>query len=234
MKKIQLAMTGYLKQWWTIMLRPIYFFTKLKDENWQEEPLTFLLLTSWILAFFSSLLVFIIQYIPIGSTLLEKVVGLKTIIIIPTLVTLAFVFFMITFLIIGGVFTALLFIFTYFSAYLLHFVYTRMGAKGKLSRLLQCLCYACAPLLSLLLIVVLALLVKLAQLDFALFRVGYNFYYFLLMIYLYGMWAIVARKTYGVSKAKAFQGALVLFIALLIFGFIFDKIALCKIQPWIS
>ena len=52
--------------------------------------------------------------------------------------------------------------------------------------------------------------------------------------FVYGIWAIAGRKVYGVSKWKAFIGALIPIILLLIFGVLFDKIALLKIQPWIT
>jgi hypothetical protein len=67
-----------------------------------------------------------------------------------------------------------------------------------------------------------------------LFRAGFGFIYFLVLIYVYGLWAVAGRKTYGVPKWKAFLGAIVPIIILLIFGVLFDKIALPKLEPWIS
>ena len=77
-------------------------------------------------------------------------------------------------------------------------------------------------------------LVKYMGIDFVLFRGAFDFIYLLMLVYWYGLWAIAGRKTYGVSKSKAFLGAIVPIIVLLLFGLIFDKIALPKLQPWIS
>jgi len=95
---------NYFKTWWTIILRPIYFYTILKEENWKEKALSFLIITSWILALLAAIVAFVIQYIPIGSTLVSGVSGFKLIIVLPVLIALAAVFFAITFLILGGVF----------------------------------------------------------------------------------------------------------------------------------
>jgi hypothetical protein len=234
MQNLKVKAQSYFKTWWQIMLRPIYFYTKLKPENWQEEPLDFMLITAWLMAFLSTIAVFCLQYIPIGSTLLEKVAPGKIIIIVPTMLVLAFVFFVITILILGGAFTAALFCLAYFSSYVLHYVYSRLGGKGRIERFIQCMLYSLAPVIIFTIIILLTVIIKYGNIDFTVFKAGYNFFYLLFVIYSYGLWAIAARKTYGLSKAKAFQGAMVLFLCLLILGIIFDKIALSKLQSWID
>ena len=224
----------YLKTWWTIVLRPIYFFTKLKEEDWQGGSLTFLLISSWALGLVATLVIYIIQYIPIGSTLVEGVSGAKFIIILPVLVTLAFVFFVITFLILGGLFSLAFFLMFYLVAYLLHYTYGFFGGKGSLNRMVQSSLYSSAVILFGLVIPLLMVLTKYAGLDFALFRYGFITIYSLILVFVYGLWAVGGRKTYGVAKWQAFLGAIVPVLALLIFGVLFDKIALPQLQPWIS
>ncbi|MFH1347835.1 MAG: YIP1 family protein [Candidatus Margulisiibacteriota bacterium] len=228
------AINDYFNTWWTIILRPIYFYTKLKEENWKEKSLTFLLITSWLLALGATLVIFIVQYVPIGSTLVEGVKGAKFIIVLPVLLTLAFVFFMITLLILGGLLTLSFFTIFYLMGYLLHYIYMLLGGKGSLNRMIQSSLYSSAVIAGGMLVFLLMILTKFAGLDFLLFRYGFNTIYFLMTLYVYGLWAVAGRKTYGVPKWKAFVGAIVPAAAMLIFGILFDKIALSRLQPWIS
>ncbi|MFH1683302.1 MAG: YIP1 family protein [Candidatus Margulisiibacteriota bacterium] len=228
------TVNDYCNTWWTIILRPIYFYTKLKEEDWKEKSLTFLLITSWLLALAATLVIFVIQYVPIGGTLVEGVIGIKFVIILPVLLTLAFVFFIITFLILGGLLTLSFFLMFYIMGYLLHYVYKLLGGKGSLNRMIQSSFYSSAVIAGGMLICLLMLLTRFAGLDFLLFRYGFNTIYFLMTLYVYGLWAVAGRKTYGVPKWKAFAGAIIPGLAMLIFGFLFDKIALSYLQPWIS
>lgn len=227
-------MANYMALWRQIILQPIYFYTKLKEQDWREEPLTFALITSWIIAFGGALVIFVDQYIPIGSTLLEKVPASRFVLIVPVLAVLAFIFFLITFIILGGVFVCAFFAALSLTAYVLHYTYLLLGGRGSVQRMIQSLLYSSAVFVVALLIMVLMILTKYAGMDFALFRAGYNFIYLMMMIYIYGLWAVAGRKVYGVPKWKAFVGALAPVLFLLIFGVVFDKIALPKLQSWIT
>jgi len=231
-------MNKVIKDYWdncyAIIVRPIYFYTKLKDESWKEASLTFLLQTSWILGFLATIVVFILQYLSVGGALLEGISGFKIIIILPVLLALIFVFFLITFLILGGLFAFSFFLLLCLVSIILHYTYLFLGGKGNLNRTLISSLYSGAVLLAGAFVFVLMIFTKYGGLDFSLFRVGYNFIYFLMLLYIYGLWAIAGRKTYGISRTKAFLGAAVPIIVLLIFGVLFDKIALSKLQPWIS
>ena len=230
----ELRITKYLKTWWTIILRPIYFYTKLKEEDWKEGSLTFLLISSWILALAATLIIYVIQYVPIGGSLVAGVSGYKFIFILPVLITLAFVFFVITFLILGGLFSCAFFVMFYLVGLLLHYTYSLLGGKGSLNRMIQSSLYSSAVVIFGLVVLFLMILAKYAGLDFVLFRYGFDTIYFLIVLYVYGLWAVGGRKTYGVPKWQAFLGAIVPVLALLIFGILFDKIALPQLQPWIS
>jgi hypothetical protein len=233
MTNIKLQITNYCKTWWMIIMQPILFYTKLKVEDWKEGALTFLLITSWLLGLAATVVIFVIHYIYIGGTLVAGMAGFKFILILPVLVTLAFVFFMITFLIMGGLFAMGLFFGFSLVGILLHYVYLFLAGKGKLNRMLQMMLYSSAAASSLLLAMFLMLLTRYAGLSFPLYRVGFNLIYYFTLLYLYGLWAIAGRKSYGVPKWKAFLGAIVPVVLLLIFGVIFDKIALPILQPWI-
>ena len=232
--KYKSQITNYFLTWWTVLLRPIYFFTKLKEENWQERALTFLLFNSWTVALAGTLVIFVVQYVPIGSTLVEGVQGGKFIVILPVLITLAFVFFAITFLILGGLLSLGFFLLFYLVGLILHYVYIMLGGQGKMNRMIQGSFYSSAVITGGILVFLLMILTKFAGLDFTLFRYGYNTIYFFMVVYVYGLWAVAGRKVYGVPKWQAFLGALAPVLAMLIFGVLFDKIALSRLQPWIS
>ncbi|MEE8637941.1 MAG: hypothetical protein V3T21_02740, partial [Candidatus Margulisiibacteriota bacterium] len=174
------------------------------------------------------------QYISIGITLVERVSGFKLILILPVFITLALVFFLITVLILVGVFAFAFFILFYAVGLLLHYVYLFLGGKGSLNRMLQCMFYSSAAMIFGVIILLLMIFNAYAKLDFSLFRAGFNSIYYLILLYIYGLWAVAGRKTYGVVRWKAFLGAVLPVIILLIFGIVFDKIALPKLQPWIT
>lgn len=224
----------YFETWWTIIARPIYFYTKLKEESWKEKSLTFLVITSWLLAAAMTLAIFLIQYLPIGSTLVEGIKGFKFLIVLPVLLTLALVFLGMTLLILGGVLVIGLGAAFYAVGFILHYTYVLLGGKGSLNRMLQNSLYSSAVALAGLFPSLFALLTRYNLLDLSLFRVGYNLVYGLVGLFVYGLWAVAGRKAYGVPKWKAFAGALVPVIILLIFGIAFDKIALSKLETWIA
>ncbi|MBU1026307.1 MAG: hypothetical protein KKA31_01090 [Candidatus Margulisbacteria bacterium] len=224
----------FLSTWWAIILRPIYFYTVLPEEDWREKALTFLFINSWILAFAAALFVFFVQYAPIGKTLVQNISGFKFILILPVLIALAGVFFLITVLILGGFFVGAFFAMFYVVGLVLHYIYALLGGKGKLNKILQQSFYSSAVLIFALLIILLMFLTSYGLLGFSLFRAGFIIVYGLVLLYVYGLWAVAGRKTYAVSKPVAFIGALLPVIILLIFGVLFDKIALPVLQPWIS
>lgn len=230
----KLQITNYAVTWWTIIARPIYFYTKLKEESWKEKSLTFLLQTSWILALAMALAIFVIQYISIGGTLVQGIAGVKFLFILPVLITLALVFFGITFLILVGVLVLALGAAFYAVGFILHYVYIMLGGKGSMNRMIQYSFYSSAAALAGLFPVIFALLTRYNLLDIPLFRVGYNLVYGLMVLFIYGLWAVAGRKAYGIPKWKAFAGALVPAIFLLFFGFLFDKITLSKLETWIA
>lgn len=222
----------YLATWWTVMMRPIYFFTLLEKENWRERPLSFLLISSWVLALLATVVIFITQYLPMGATLVEGIVGVKFLIILPVIMTLAFFFLLITFLILGGLMAVGFTASFYLLALALHYIYKLLGGGGSLERMVQSCFYCSGIVLAGFFPLMLVLLVRQGALDFSLFRVGVNLTVFLALLFLYGLLAVAGKKNYGVSKTIAFAGALLPIIFLLIISFVFDKIALGKLEKW--
>ncbi|OGB90775.1 hypothetical protein A2625_07010 [candidate division WOR-1 bacterium RIFCSPHIGHO2_01_FULL_53_15] len=228
------ALKEYFVEWWIIIARPILFYTKLKEESWKEQSLTFLLFSSWILAAAFSLAIFIVQYLPIGATLVTGIIGFKFLLITPVILTLAFAFYMITLLIVGGVLSILFGAAFYAIGFILHYIYLAFGGQGRLNRMIQSSFYSSAVVLFLALPAAFAVVTRYGWLELSLFAVGFNIVYVFIAVYVYGLWAVAGRKTYGVAKWRAFAGALVPVVLLLIFGFIFDKIGLRKLEAWIA
>lgn len=228
------ALKDYFVEWWIVIARPILFYTKLKEESWQEKSLSFFLASSWLLAFVTALAIFAIQFVPIGSTLVAGIAGWKFIIILPVLLTLAFAFFMITFLIIGGLLTLLFGAAFLALAYVLHYIYKLLGGRGNANRMAQDILYSSAVILFFSLPALFGIMTRYGWLDLSLFKVGFNIVFVFLTVYVYGLWAVAGRKVYGVAKWQAFLGALVPAALMLIFLFIFDKIAIVKLETWIA
>lgn len=227
-------LSTYFGTWFTVMARPILFYARLKEEDWKEQSLTFLLIGSWLLAAVMAIGVFLIQFLPIGSTLVVKVSGWKLVLIAPVLLTLGGVFYFITLLIIGGLLVMVLGGAHYLLAVLLHGLGLLAGGTGRLNRMVQSSFYSSAIILAGIFPVALACLTRYGWLELALFRVGFNLVFGLTSLYAYGLWAVALRKNYGISKWRAFSAALVPALALLIFLFTFDKIGIERLDGWIA
>jgi hypothetical protein len=229
------TLADYFGTWWAIIARPILFYTKLKEESWQEGSLTFFLITAWLLSFISALAIFIILWLPTGATLVTGISGYKFLFIVPVLLTQAFAIFMITFSILGGLLTLGFGAAFIALAYILHYVYGLLGGKKvKPNRMVQSLLYSSAVLLFFSAAALFAILTRYNLLELSLFKVGFNIVFVFLAVYVYGLWAVAGRKAYGLPKWKAFAGALVPVLLLLIFLFIFDKIGVKKLESWIA
>ncbi len=224
----------FAEKWLEIMLRPIYFFTVMKEESWQDDSLSFLLASAWICAFFASIMLFIVSYVPIGQYMIAGIVGFKFLVILPVLCVLAFNFFMITFLIMGGMMVCGFFVAQAICAIFIHFIASLWKGKGELNRMLQSMFYSNAAFMTVNLVFLLLLIVKFAGWGFPMFKVGYNLIYFLTLLFVYGLWSIIIRKNYDLPKWKSFVIALIPILLLLLFGLVFDKIALSKFEPWVS
>jgi hypothetical protein len=228
------VINAYCARCYEILVRPIYFYTCLKEENWQEGALTYLLQTSWLVAFIAALVVYVVQLVPIGAPLVEGISGGKVVAILPVLLVLMFVFFVITFLIVGGFLVSAFFVLLFVVGMVFNYAGKVLGGHGSLNRVIQCLFYSSAVFLSLLLLFALLLLSRFAHLDFELFKAGFNVIYYLTLLYTYGLWSIIIRRCYGIVRWKAFLAAFLPIIILLILGVLFDKIALPRFEPWVG
>ena len=219
---------------WDVILRPIYFYTVLPKGEWSDKPLTFAGMTAWILAAVMSIVIFFTQLWPIGATLFEKVSGWQYLIIFPVALLLAFMFFLITIMIVGGVLMALLLSLFYVLGVLIHVASHALGGRGDIFTAIKASFYSSAVLILGIFPILLIFLTKKGILDFTNFKIGYNMFYCFAVLYLYGIEAIISRKEYKVSKLKAFVAAILPVLLLIIIGLMISQLILPKMQPWLT
>ncbi|KAF0134674.1 MAG: hypothetical protein FD145_505 [Candidatus Saganbacteria bacterium] len=217
-----------------IFFRPILFFSKMPQGEWKDDAFNFCGMTSFLISFVVSLVVFINQLIPIGSTLWEGLSGIKMLMVLPIMVVLAFMFFIIIFSIVGGILMAVFFALFYAIGCLQFWAGKYLGGKGELNLLVKASLYSSAVFLIMILAALLALLSKRGIIDFTNFRIGYNIVYSFVILYLYGILAIAQRKVHGFEKWKAFSVAVLPIILMIIIGIVIDKAILPKVVNWVT
>jgi len=225
---------NYFQDLMKLLLQPILFFTRMPDSEWWDKPVTFLGITAMILAFFTAFSVFITQYIPIGSTLFEKVSGLKIIIVSPVMLVLAFMFSVIAFSILFVSFLAGMLLLFWMLGALIFWGGNILKGKGDYLKDVKASFYSSGIFLALIIPVFMLVLLKNKTMDFTNFAIGYNIFYGFAILFLYGLQAIIARKVHGLKKWKAFIVALLPFLVLIMLGVIVSYLILPKISPWIS
>ena len=224
----------YWETLWKVILQPIYFYTVLPEGEWSDKPVTFAALTAWILAAVTSTVIFFTQLWPIGATLFEKVSGWQMVIVFPVALLLAFMFFLITIMIVGGIFMALVLSLFYVLGVLIHVASRALGGRGKIFTAIKASLYSSAVLIVAVLPILLVFFTKRGILDFTNFKIGYNMFYCFAVLYIYGLQAIISRKEYKVSKAMAFTAAVLPALLLIIIGIVVSQLVLPKIQPWLT
>lgn len=216
-----------------IWFRPILFYTRLPAGAWTGESVTFTGVIAWILALLVAAVIFITQYVPIGSTLWEGVPAGKLFLVVPVMALLAFMFFFITVIILGGVFMAGLLGLFYALGAGLYWSSKFWGGKGDYLQTLKASNYSSAIMLVFILPIFMMIMTKRGILDFTNFRIGFNMTCSFAVLYLYGLQAIISRKLFGLSRPLAFAAALLPALAMVILTLGISFVILPKIAPWI-
>jgi hypothetical protein len=201
-------MLSYFNTWIKIIFQPILFYTFCPSQDWREEPLTFAAINSWILSFFATILVFINQYVPMGATLIEGISGLKSLLIFPVLLMVAFMFFSMTFFIIGGVFLGSVLVLYYLLSFVTFWINRIFSKENKIEDFISAFYYSSAAIVFGLFSLLLGIFISKFDLNFSAFLTGYYLTYFLILLYSYGLFAVVVRKVGKVEKWQAFLIAL--------------------------
>jgi hypothetical protein len=221
----------YFETWWEIVSAPILFYTVLERESWREKALDFLVWSTWILSFFITCVIFVVQVYPIGKTLVEGLTFFKLLLVSPVVLVITLMFFAIIFMILGGFVMFFAFGAFYAVGYLLYWLSKLAKGSATLPFMLQSVFYSAAVWLFYLFGLFLVILADTGFLSFDLFKIGFDLLYYFSAFFVYGLWSIAVRKVGGHTKAQAFLIAAVPFILLLLFGIFFDLKGFEKIRP---
>ena len=211
------------------MLRPILFYQDMPKGSWKEYPLSFALITGWIMAFFLTSVFFINNYLPTGLSLIEGIQGQKLLIVVPVLLVMAFAFFAMTTLIIGGIMIGAILGLLFFCAAVLNFLLILLGGTGNFFEVLKASLYASAVMLAGLLNIILMISVKYKLMSLSDWITGERVVFYCASVYLFGLFSILGRKTHNVPRWKAFLAATIPFIILVLINVLLSAKILPKL-----
>jgi len=219
----------YIENLYKLALKPIVFYQEMPKGSWKEEPLSFALITGWIMAFTLTLVFFINNYLPTGLSLIEGIQGQKLIIVVPVLLVMASAFFAMTMLIIGGIMIGAILGLLFFCAAVLNFLLILLGGKGNFFEVLKASLYASFALLAGLLNIFLMISVKYKLMSFSDWITGERVVFYCACVYLYGLFSILGKKTHKIPRWKAFLAATIPFIILVLINVVLSAKILPKL-----
>ncbi len=216
----------------TVLMRPIYFYTRMEKGPLKDKPLTFLLYSCWLFAFVLSVFLFTALIIPMVSVLIQGITGVKLAVIIPLFAFFCLVFFAMILLIAGPAAIAGVFaLFTVFGL-ILHYIALKFGGAGGLKDMIKASYYSGAVLVPYCLIPVMATAARYKVLPEHNLPVGVNLVSVLLIIYLWGLWSIALRKIYGLSKQKALSATFMAVILVLLLQMTAGQTLIAILERW--
>jgi len=227
-------MKWYIENLWNIMTRPIQFFDNMPAGTWMEAPLTFSLITGWIMAFALTFVVFINNYLPTGLSLIEGIAGKKLIITVPVLAVMGVAFFIMTVLIIGGMIIAAILGLFFVCAAILNFLLILLGGSGNIFDVIKACLFSSGAILSGILNILLMIAVKYKAMSFGNWITGERVVFYCTAVFLYGIFSIIGRKMHKVERWKAFLAATVPLILLVLFNIVFSAKILPKMEGILS
>ncbi len=197
--------------------------------TWREEPLSFAMITGWVIAITLTIVFFINSYIPTGLSLIEGISGRKLIIVIPVLSVMGIAFFAMTALILGGIFICAVIGLMFFCAAILNFLLLLLGGKGNFSEVFKASLFSSGVFLSGLLNILLMLPVKHKLMAFSDWINGERVIFYCSAVFLYGLFSILGRKTHNLPRWKAFLAASIPFIILVALNIVISAKVLPKL-----
>ncbi|MCX5751687.1 MAG: hypothetical protein NT099_08525 [Candidatus Saganbacteria bacterium] len=209
----------------SVILTPEAFFKQLGEEDWKGVPLTFLIWVSWIVAFGATLMAFVNKYWPVGITLVQEINFLQILLVLPVILAVIFVFFGMTFVILGGFFVTVFYFLLLFVAFFFQYITQKPWQK-----LFPGVMYSGSVLLFSLVIFLFAILVGMTHLPTVLFQIVFNIVYIASCFYFWKVWAAVLCEKGGLElkrgKLMAFWTVLPFLLVGIIVGTkLFDKIS---------
>jgi len=230
LNKILDMLRKYFEIWQNVIARPILFYTVMPKKNWKEDPLTFAAQSSWILSFALTVTIFITQYVPIGKYLVEGLSGIELLMVSPVVLTVAFVFFAMTYIILGGLVMGALLVLLLACASIEHVALKALGGKGDLKDMFSAFFYSGAVFVFGLVPSLLAILTKWHFLNFWQFTISENIIYYFSCLYIYGIWSIAGKKLHDVPRWKAFIAAALPVLILIGINIVLSSKILPKIE----
>jgi len=226
------SLQWYFKTWKEIMFGPEKFFSSPQGQ-WHEEPVTFAAITAWILSVVIAVVVFVIQYIPIGLYLVEGLSVWQLVLVSPVIFLVSFVFFVMTLLIIGGFamlsVLGLLFVF----GAILHIVLRLLGGQGSPFVTIKASFYSGAALLFAVVPFILSMFTKYKLLGFPQLSIAENLVYYGACLNIYFLWSIGSAKVNEVPRWKGLLAAVLPVVILIFFGVVFHSKIFPKLESFL-
>ncbi len=216
-----------------LMLRPIYFFTFMEKGELKDKPFSFILGTSWSISAFVSLVIFMVPVRKMIFGLATGLSGIKFLLITPVLAVMSAVFFFIIFLTVLCVMVLAILAFFTAAALALDLAAGIFHRTSSLKEMLRASYYSSGALVFLVILVLPAVMAKLKLLSFGDFTVGTNIVFFMMIIYLWGLWSIAVRKVYKISRIKSASLSLTVIILVILLQMLVSLKLLPKLERWV-
>lgn len=197
-----------------------------------EKALSFFGKNILILSFFTTLVVFLNQYMMLGSILIEGISGIKLFTILPVVVVLAFNFFAFTFLVIAGCFLSLFGALFYGIAAFFHFILKT--DKTTFMDAVKMIFNSSSALLLEVITILFLIFVKKGVFTFSQFMLIYYIVSVISLGYFYRLLSQAAIQLYSAPKTKVLTITLIPILILLIVGVLFGLKVLPKLAPLIA
>jgi hypothetical protein len=212
-----------------VVTKPALFFENMPSGTWQEDALSFSLVTGWILSFAVTFAFFVNNYIPTGISLIEGIAGRKLVIALPVLVVMGIIFFTMTLLIIAGIMIAAILCLFVTCAGLLNFLLMLLGGRGNLLDVIKASLYASCAVLAGVINVFLMIAVKYKMMSVGAWITGEKVVFYLTSIFLFYVFGIMGARVHKEPTWKSFLAATVPLILLVLFNIVFSSRILPKV-----
>lgn len=228
------AAKNYIEACLRIVRSPSAFFESLPASPWQEEALTFAAATSWTISAVLSLVIFVVQYVPIGLYLLDGLTTKQVVMVSPVVLFLALAFFAMTLLIIGGLMLGCLLGLLYAFGAMIYFGLKLLGTATAFSETVNVSFYSGVSLLLSAVYFVVMAAAKYGIVEMgALFMVENVIYYLACACFFVVLVAGVAKRA-RVSPLRAFLVVLLPVASMVFIGVVFHMKFFPKVVGFIA
>lgn len=225
-------MKWYFDDLFTVLLRPIYFYTFMEDGPWKDKPLSFITISCWIFSFILSIAAFIISVYPMVAVLITGFSGIKLLVVIPVFASFCVVLFLMIFIIVLFLITAFLIALFSLFAILVHYFAGRFGGIGDIRETVKAVFYSSAVLVPVSILPLFALLARFKVFSSQNFGIAANMVIFLAVIYLWGLWSIAVRKVYKLSKQNVLLSTFIVSFLVILLQVVVGTKIVSMLERW--